>query len=97
MPYIFALNPAMLFVNVDSVWQIVQICVSSVIGMIGVAVSVNGFYYVKLHWYTRVVFLIAGLMLLYPGIVTDVIGLALIVILTVLLHGMRKKRQAAAA
>ena len=36
-------------------------------------------------------------MLLYPGIVTDVIGLALIVILTVLLHGMRKKRQAAAA
>ena len=40
-------------------------------------------------------FLIAGLMLLYPGIVTDVIGLALIVILTVLLHGMRKKRQAA--
>ena len=93
----FALNPAMLFVNVDSVWQIVQICVSSVIGMIGVAVSVNGFYYVKLHWYTRVVFLIAGLMLLYPGIVTDVIGLVLIVALTVLLHGMRKKRQAAAA
>ena len=97
VPYIFALNPAMLFVNVDSVWQIVQICVSSVIGMIGVAVSVNGFYYVKLHWYTRVVFLAAGLMLLYPGLVTDIIGLVLIVALTVLLHGMRKKRQAAAA
>ena len=96
VPYIFALNPAMLFVNVDSVWQIVQICVSSVIGMIGVAVSVNGFYYVKLHWYTRVVFLAAGLMLLYPGLVTDIIGLVLIVALTVLLHGMRKKRQAAA-
>ena len=97
VPYIFALNPAMLFVNVTSVWEIIQICITSVIGMIGVAVSVNGFYYVKLHWYTRVVFLVAGLMLLYPGIVTDVIGLALIVILTVLLRGMRKKRQAAAA
>ena len=41
--------------------------------------------------------LTAGLMLLYPGLVTDIIGLVLIVALTVLLHGMRKKRQAAAA
>lgn len=97
VPYIFALNPAMLFVNVTSVWEIIQICITSVIGMIGVAVSVNGFLYIKLHWYTRVAFLAAGLMLLYPGIVTDVIGLVIIVALVILLRGMRNHRRAAEA
>ena len=58
--------------------------------LFGVAVCMNGHLYVKLPWYVRVAYLAAGLLLLDPGIATDVIGLVVIVGLTLL---MRYKRQ----
>ena len=89
VPYVFALDPALLLVNTQVI-DVVIICITAVLGMFGVAVCMNGHLYVKLPWYVRVAYLAAGLLLLDPGIATDVIGLVVIVGLTLL---MRYKRQ----
>ena len=77
VPSIFALNPAMLFI--DAVWyQVVLICITSVIGIFGVAVGLSGFLYRHIPALLRVVTIVGGLTLLYPGVVTDFVGLILV-------------------
>lgn len=93
VPYIFALNPAMLFIGAD-VLDIILICITSVIGMFGVAVSINGFLYVQLQWYMRIAYLVGGLLLLYPGLVTDIIGLAIIIALSFVARSIRSRHAA---
>ena len=43
VPYIFAYSPAMLFVNVTSVWEVIQIVLSALLGIFGVAAGLEGF------------------------------------------------------
>ena len=77
VPYVFALNPSMLFINA-SVGDIVLICATAVLGMFGIAAAMNGYLFKKIQWYMRIGFMVGGLMLLIPGIVTDIIGLVLV-------------------
>ncbi len=79
VPYIFALNPAMLFID-TSVWEVILICITSFVGMFGVSAALEGFFLTKMHWYERVLSAVGGLLLIYPGIVTDLIGISLIAI-----------------
>ena len=90
VPYIFALNPAMLFVN-TSVGEVILICITSIVGMFGVAASLEGYILAHMPWYLRIFSAVGGLMLIYPGIVTDVIGL-LLVGTVVALQVIEKKR-----
>ena len=57
----------------------------------------NGFLYVKLHWYTRVGFMAGGLLLLVPGIETDIAGFVILAALTFVTRTLKKKREAQAA
>lgn len=77
VPYIFALSPQMLFVDVDSVFQVVQICISALLGIFGVAAALNGFLVRRLSAPLRVVLALGGLGMMIPGVITDVLGLVL--------------------
>ena len=77
VPYIFAFNPAMLLVDA-SVPQVIQICITALIGIFGVAAGLGGYAFGKLNVVLRVVCIAGGLTLLIPGMVTDIIGLVLI-------------------
>ena len=77
VPYVFALNPAMLFVD-TAAFEVILICITSVIGIFGVSAALEGYCLCSMHWYERIVSVIGGLLLIYPGIVTDVIGLVLV-------------------
>ena len=96
VPYVFALNPTMLFIDAG-VADIILICITAVLGMFGVAVAMNGFLYVRLHWYSRLGFMAGGLLLLVPGIETDIAGLVILVALTLITRGIKHKREAAPA
>ena len=76
VPYVFALNPAMLFID-TTFWEVVGICITSFVGIMGVAVALQGYLLTPMRWYWRLIIAAGGLMLIYPGIVTDVIGLSL--------------------
>ncbi len=77
VPYVFALNPAMLFVD-TTVWEVILICVTSVIGIFGVSAALEGYLRGAMAWYLRIISAAGGLLLIYPGLVTDAIGLVLI-------------------
>ena len=95
VPYVFALNPQMLFIGATP-WDIVLICITAVLGMFGVAVAMNGFLYVKLNPLYRILFMGGGLLLLIPGIWTDIAGLVILVVLTLLMRAKRSHMQKAA-
>ena len=92
VPYVFALNPAMLFVD-TTVWDVILICVTSLIGIFGVSSALEGFFLHHMRWYERILSAVGGLLLIYPGLVTDTIGLVLVAVVLVFQFLTRKKFQ----
>ncbi len=83
VPYIFALNPAMLFID-TSAWEVVLICITSIVGIFGVSAALEGYFLRGMPWWQRIISAVGGLLLIYPGIITDTIGLALVAVIFVL-------------
>ncbi len=77
VPYVFALNPAMLFID-TTVWEVILICITSLVGIFAVSAALEGYFLRGMKWYERVVSAVGGLLLIYPGVVTDLIGLVLV-------------------
>ena len=77
VPYVFALNPAMLLVD-TTVGEVILISVTSLIGIFGVSAALEGYVFCKMPWYLRVASAVGGLMLIYPGLATDTVGLVLV-------------------
>ncbi len=84
VPYVFALNPAMLFINVTSVWEVILICITSLVGIFAISASLEGYSLKHMAWYERIIAAVGGLLLVYPGLVTDLIGLSLVGIVAVI-------------
>jgi len=77
IPYIFAYNPSMLLIDVT--WQhLLQMGITSLLGMFGVAVALGGFFRTNLTWPERVLFAIGGVLMIDPVLTTDFIGLVLL-------------------
>jgi TRAP transporter 4TM/12TM fusion protein len=77
VPYICALNPAMLLIDTTPL-EVVQICVTSLIGIFGVSAGLSGFAFHKMNPLIRIISIAGGLTLMIPGVTTDIIGLALV-------------------
>ena len=78
VPYICALNPAMLLIDATAI-QVVQICITALIGIFGVSAGLSGFLYKPMNPLIRVLSIVGGLTLLIPGLATDIIGLAIVI------------------
>ena len=90
VPYVFALNPAMLFLDTTA-GEVILICITSLIGIFGVSAALEGYFLTNMPWYQRILTAVGGLLLIYPGIVTDSIGLALVAITAALQIATTKK------
>ena len=95
VPYIFAYNPALLFENLAGWWQVLQIAVTSLIGIFGVAACLNGYLFKKIPLVLRIVILAGGLLLMNPSTITDIIGIA-VVAAVVAIQLLTSRRTAAA-
>ena len=95
VPYVFALNPALLFID-TTIPEVILICVTSLVGMFGVSMALEGYFLCNMRWYERIVSIAGGLLLIYPGAVTDVIGLCLVAVVILLQFIERKKSKPAA-
>lgn len=91
VPYVFALSPAMLFINVSGPLEIVQICISALLGIFGIAASLNGFFIRKIPAVLRIVLMAGGLCMVFPGTISDILGLVLLVGIAVFQRAMAKK------
>lgn len=84
IPFIFAMSPDMLLVN-TTWYEVVLITVTAIIGMYGVTFGLSGFSASEQSGTgriagicKRILSIAGGLLLIYPGIGTDVFGVALV-------------------
>ncbi|MBR5460389.1 MAG: DUF3394 domain-containing protein, partial [Clostridia bacterium] len=91
VPYVFALNPAMLFID-TGVGEVILICITSLVGIFAVSASLEGYFVARMKWYERIMSAVGGLLLIYPGIVTDSVGLGLVAISVIFQFVSRRKR-----
>ena len=78
VPYVFALNPAMLFVDTTA-FEVILICITSFVGIFSISAALEGYVLHPMKWYERLIFAAGGLLLIYPGLVTDTLGFALVI------------------
>ena len=95
VPYILAMNPAMLFIDTNA-FEVVLICITSLLGIFGIAAALNGFLYMKLNPIFRLAMIGGGLCMMIPGLATDIIGFVVVVGILVI-QKMGAKKAAAAA
>lgn len=90
VPYVFALNPALLLIDTTAV-DVILMVVTSLIGIFAVSASLEGYLLHEMPWYQRIASLAGGLLLIYPGAVTDTVGIALVAFVVILQLVTRKK------
>jgi TRAP-type uncharacterized transport system fused permease subunit len=78
VPYIFVYNPSLLLLNVHSTLDILWIIATSLIGIVAVSSSVSGFLIITQTIIERVIFFVGGILLVTPGLYTDLIGAGLL-------------------
>ena len=95
VPYAFALSPSMLLIDTN-VFEVVLICVTSLIGICCISASLEGYLMTDMPWYQRLICLVGGLMLIFPGNVTDISGITLAALVLAMQFVSRRRTPAAA-
>ena len=94
IPYVFALQPKMLFIDATPV-DVITIILTSVVGIFALSAALEGYMFRKLKVYEILPLVAGGLLMIYPGILTDVIGLALVaavIVIQIVENNLDKKK-----
>ena len=91
IPYIFVLSPALLMINTTP-GELIWALTTSIIGMVGLGASMIGYFLANVNPLIRVVFFAGGLLMIDPGLFTDVIGFGMLGSAMVF-QWMKRKRQ----
>ena len=98
IPYIFAYNNALIFVGNDVKFlSVASIVISATLGMASIASGLMGYLIRDMKWISRIALVAGGLLMVIPGTVTDLAGLAVLVVVLVLQRIENKKDKAAAS
>lgn len=97
VPYIFAYNPSMLFVGNVEWYDVLLISVTALLGLFGIAAALNGHLYRKIPMVLRLALVAGGLGMMIPGLISDLIGLAVVAAIVVFQYISGKKQAASAA
>lgn len=82
VPYIFVYSPQMLMLNAQ--WhEVVLIAVTALIGMFGVGMAIEKYWESKLNVIQQLMALAGGLLLIIPGLITDIVGFLLIALVVI--------------
>ncbi|MEW6669020.1 MAG: TRAP transporter permease [Thermodesulfobacteriota bacterium] len=79
VPFMFVYSPALLFIG--SWWDILEAFITAMIGVYFMAATVEGYWHSRLNVVQRLLGAAAALLLIKPGWITDLIGLALVAVL----------------
>jgi len=96
VPFMFIYNPAMLMIDptglavtakefpLPPVIDIIIAVVTSVVGVIGLSAALEGYFKGSMNSITRIILAIGALLLIYPGLITGLIGGVIILGIAVL-------------
>lgn len=96
VPFFFVYSPAMLLIA-DSWTQIVWAAVTGLAGTALLAVAIEGYLSIKLPLWLRPVFFAAALLMITPGVSTDMIGLGIAIAGWLAVQVLRKRMKTAEA
>lgn len=95
IPYVFVFNPQMLMIDTTFI-KALPIAITALIGMFGLSVALEGYAFKHTTIIERIIFAICGILCILPNHATDIVGLAIMVIL-IAFQIFTKKKQAATA
>lgn len=78
IPFVCLFSPALLLVG--STGEIIQSAITAFIGVVFLASGLEGYLFVKVPIWQRILLLAGGVLLFIPGSLTDIIGIALAVV-----------------
>jgi TRAP transporter 4TM/12TM fusion protein len=92
VPFIIVYNPALILIGTPG--EIVLAAVTAIIGIFGLSVGMEGYLFSRTNWLQRVLFLIGGIAMAIPGLVTDFAGVGMLTL--AILWQWQDSRRAAA-
>ncbi len=92
IPYIFAINPALMGLG-GSFIQTIQLVITSLAGVLSLGAAAGGYLLVKTPFYERILLLISAILLISPDLMTDVIGIIILMTILFLQHTRQKKQK----
>ena len=93
VPYILALNPVMVLEGDINALTLSIVIITSIIGLYGVACALNGNLFTKINPVFRILFAAAGISMMVPEAISDLVGIAAIIALTVIQYLLGKKNR----
>ena len=87
VPFMFIYGPSILFVG--NALTILTTLITASLGVLALAVGIQGWWYIKVKVHERIFLIIAAIFLIYPGLYSDGLG---IVILAITFLLQRKRR-----
>ncbi len=96
VPFMFVYNPSMLMIDVTnaavtaktfplpSVFEIINVIVSSVIGVLGLSAAVEGYLKQTMPMWQRIILATGSFMLIIPELITDIVGIAIVALIAFL-------------
>ncbi|WP_058909897.1 TRAP transporter permease [Entomohabitans teleogrylli] len=96
IPFILVYNPMLLMQGADiNVISVIHMIGSALVGIYALSAATSQFWSIRTNWLENLLLISAALLLIKPGLYTDISGLALIGV-AALSHLARRKKQAAA-
>lgn len=99
VPYMFVYSDKLLLNNVDQWWQAIPVALTALVGVLMLAVAIEGYIFATVPWTLRGLLVAGSLLLIGQGLLTDAIGvgIAVVVVLWQWRQGRREKVEPAAA
>ncbi|TFZ51603.1 TRAP transporter permease [Serratia proteamaculans] len=95
IPFILVYNPMLLMQGDDlNTLSVIHMVISALVGIYALSIASANFWMMKTHWLERVLFTLAAILLIKPGLLTDLAGAALI-ISAATVHLLRFRRSTA--
>src|SRR5699024_55052 len=79
IPFMFIYGPSLILEG--SALSIIIAALSAVIGVFALSAAVEGFLLQKINWLLRILLLVGALLLMHVGVITDIIGLVIIMVI----------------
>ena len=93
VPFMFVYNPSMLMIDVTNVavtaktfplpstFEIINVIVSSVIGVLGLSAAVEGYFKHNMPIWQRIILAAGSFMLIIPELITDLVGITIVTLI----------------
>jgi len=93
IPFMFIYNPELLLIGDLNVLSMIQIIVTAVIGIFSLGIAAEGFFFREINLFSRLAAILAAVMLIDSGALTDIIGLALVAVVMAIEFIWHRKNQ----